>query len=194
MIYHDLIAIKEKELAARKKIVLRCCLAAGCMSSDAKGVKEQLAKAVAEAGLQDQVEVRGVGCMKLCCEGPLVAADPQNALYVKVTAANAPSIVAALNGGQANAAQTNPDAAFFKKQFSIVLANSGVVDPERIEGYIAADGYQALHEVLHEMTPKDVVEAMVKIGRAACAAVVARVFPPDSNGARSPNLRARRNM
>ena len=164
MIYHDLIAIKEKELAARKKIVLRCCLAAGCMSSDAKGVKEQLAKAVAEAGLQDQVEVRGVGCMKLCCEGPLVAADPQNALYVKVTAANAPSIVAALNGGQANAAQTNPDAAFFKKQFSIVLANSGVVDPERIEGYIAADGYQALHEVLHEMTPKDVVEAMVKSG------------------------------
>ena len=38
------------------------------------------------------------------------------------------------------------------------------MDPERIESYIAADGYQALHEVLHEMTPKDVVEAMVKSG------------------------------
>ncbi|MDD5140087.1 MAG: NADH-quinone oxidoreductase subunit NuoF [Verrucomicrobiales bacterium] len=164
MIYHDLIAIKEKELAARKKIVLRCCMAAGCMSSDAKGVKEQLVKAVAEAGLQDQVEVRGVGCMKLCCEGPLVQADPQNSLYIKVTAGNAPSIVAALKGGKANAAQTDPDAAFFKQQFSIVLANSGVVDPERIESYITADGYQALHEVLHEMTPKDVVEAMVKSG------------------------------
>jgi bidirectional [NiFe] hydrogenase diaphorase subunit len=47
---------------------------------------------------------------------------------------------------------------------SIVLANSGVINPERIESYIAADGYQALHEVLHEMTPKDVVEAMVKSG------------------------------
>ena len=164
MILNDLIAIKEKELAARKKIVLRCCLAAGCMSSDAKGVKEQLVKAVAEAGLQNEVEVRGVGCMKLCCEGPLVAADPQNSLYIKVTAENAPSIVAALNGGRASAAQTNPDAAFFKKQFSIVLANSGIVDPERIESYIAADGYQALHEVLHEITPKDVVEAMVKSG------------------------------
>ena len=164
MIYHDLIAIKEQELSARKKIVLRCCQAAGCMSSDSKGVKEQLVKAVAEAGLQDQVEVRGVGCMKLCCEGPLVQADPQNSLYIKVTAENAPSIVAALNGGQAKAAQTDPAAAFFKKQLSIVLANSGVIDPERIEGYIAADGYQALHEVLHEMAPKDVVEAMVKCG------------------------------
>ncbi len=164
MILNDLIAIKDKELAARKKITLRCCMAAGCMSSDAKGVKEQLVKAVADAGLQDQVEVRGVGCMKLCCEGPLVQADPQSSLYIKVTAKNAPSIVAALKGGKASAQQTDPDAAFFKKQFSIVLANSGVIDPERIESYIAADGYQALHEVLHETTPKEVVDAMVTSG------------------------------
>jgi len=164
MILNDLIQIKEKEQAARKKIVLRCCLAAGCMSSDSKGVKEQLDKAVAEAGLQNEVEVRGVGCMKLCCEGPLVAVDPQDQLYVKVTAENAPSIVAALKGGKAGAAQTDPKAAFFSQQFSIVLANSGQVDPERIESYIAVDGYQALHEVLHEMTPKEVVEAMVKCG------------------------------
>lgn len=164
MIFNDLIAIKEKEIAGRKKIVLRCCLAAGCMSSNSKGIKEQLEKAVAEAGLQNEVEVRGVGCMKLCCEGPLVAADPQNALYVRVTAANAPSIIAALKGGKADAAQTDPNAPFFAKQHSIVLANSGSVDPERIESYIAADGYQALHEVLHEMTPKEVVETMVKCG------------------------------
>jgi len=59
MIFNDLIAIKEQELAARKKIVLRCCLAAGCMSSGSKGVKQQLEKSVTEAGLQDQVEVRG---------------------------------------------------------------------------------------------------------------------------------------
>ena len=164
MILTDLLQIKERELAARKKITLRCCMAAGCMSSDSKGVKAQLEKAVAEAGLQNEVEVRGVGCMKLCCEGPLVQADPDNKLYVKVTAENAPSIVAALKGGKANAEQSDADAAFFKKQFSIVLANSGVIDPERIESYIAADGYQALHEALHEMTPKEIVEAMVKSG------------------------------
>ncbi|MCW5555051.1 MAG: SLBB domain-containing protein [Verrucomicrobiae bacterium] len=164
MILNDLLQIKDQERAARKKTTLRCCMAAGCMSSDSKGVKEQLEKAVADAGLQDTVEVRGVGCMKLCCEGPLVQADPQNALYIKVTSENAPSIIAALKGGKAEAAQTDPDAAFFKKQLSIVLANSGVVDPDRIESYIALDGYQALHEVLHEMTPKDVVDTMVNSG------------------------------
>ena len=164
MVLNDLIQIKEKELAGRKKFTLRCCLAAGCISSDAKGVKERLEQAVIEGGLQDSVEVRGVGCMKLCCSGPLVQVDPKNELYEKVTPENAAEIIASLKGGKAKLSQTDPNATFFSKQLSIVLANSGVIDPERIEGYIAADGYQALHEALHEMSPKDVVETMVKSG------------------------------
>jgi bidirectional [NiFe] hydrogenase diaphorase subunit len=71
MVIDDLIEIAEKERAARKQYVIRCCMAAGCMSSDSKGVKEALDKAVKEAGLESDVEVRGVGCMKLCCQGPL---------------------------------------------------------------------------------------------------------------------------
>jgi bidirectional [NiFe] hydrogenase diaphorase subunit len=164
MTFNDLIQNKEKAIAARKRIALRCCMAAGCMSSGSKDVKEQLEKAVAGAGLQNEIEVRCVGCLRLCCEGPLVAADPQNALFIKVTAQNAPFIIKALNGERADVAQADPASAFFKKQLSIVLANSGIVNPEQIESYIAADGYQALHEVLHEMAPKDVVEAMVKSG------------------------------
>ena len=46
MVIDDLIEIAEKERAARKKHVVRCCMAAGCMSSDSKGVKEALEKAV----------------------------------------------------------------------------------------------------------------------------------------------------
>ncbi len=164
MTRNDLLQIQERELAARKKITLRCCQAAGCLSSGAKQVKEQLENAVASAGLSDQVEVRGVGCMKLCCEGPLVQADPRNTLYIRVTEANAPSIINALQGGTAEAQQGDPEAAFFKKQLSIVLANSGVVDPDRIESYIAQDGYQALLGVLRDLTPKDAVEVMVKSG------------------------------
>ena len=160
----DLQQTKDAERAARKKIVLRCCLAAGCTPSNAKGVKEGLEKAVAEAGLQAEVEVRGVGCMKLCCEGPLVQADPAGTLYVKVTPDHAPAIVAALRGGPAALARTDPASPFFTRQLPIVLANCGVIDPERIEAYIAADGYLALHEALAEMAPKDVVETIVKSG------------------------------
>jgi len=75
MIIDDLIEIAERERAAQKKHVVRCCMAAGCMSSNSKGVKERLDQAVKEAGLAEEVEVRGVGCMKLCCQGPLVQID-----------------------------------------------------------------------------------------------------------------------
>ena len=59
----DLIAIAEKERSARKKTIIRCCLAAGCMSSNAEAVEQNLDQAVRDAGLTDEVEVRGVGCM-----------------------------------------------------------------------------------------------------------------------------------
>ena len=164
MTHIDLQQVKERELAARKKTVLRCCMAAGCSSSDSKGVKERLERAVAEAGLHNDVEVRGVGCMKLCCAGPLVQVDPAEILYINVTAENAPSIIAALKGGQADLEQADPHAPFFSQQKSIVLANSGIIDPERIECYIAADGYVALHNALTEFDPKGVVETIVRSG------------------------------
>ena len=77
MVIDDLNAIAEKERAARKKTVIRCCMAAGCMSSNSEAVKKNLEPAVKAAGLENEVEVRGVGCMKLCCEGPLVGVDPK---------------------------------------------------------------------------------------------------------------------
>jgi bidirectional [NiFe] hydrogenase diaphorase subunit len=178
MVIDDLIEIAEKERAARKKHVVRCCMAAGCMSSNSKGVKEGLERAVKEAGLEEQVEVRGVGCMKLCCQGPLVQVDSagegatvqisaggQGPLYQKVTPEDAASLIGTLTGGKTKVQRGDPKHPFFTEQMSIVLANSGIVDPERIESYIAAEGYQALHDVLREMTPKEVVDAIIKSGR-----------------------------
>lgn len=156
----DLLKIKERELARRKKFTLRCCMAAGCISANAEAVKAQLEKTVADLGMADDVEVRGVGCLKLCCQGPLVQVDPQGPLYEKVTTDTAPAIIGSLKGGKANLSQADPHHPFFERQQAIVLANSGQVDPERIDSYIAADGYLALHHALTEMTPKEVLDAI----------------------------------
>ncbi len=164
MLLEDLVRIKEEELGRRKRHTLRVCLAAGCVSSNAEAVKAALEQAVKQAGLEKEVEVRGVGCMKLCCEGPLVAADPGNKLYQKVSPVQAPSLVGTLQGGQTEVTQGDPNRPFFTQQFCIVLENSGYVDPDRIESYIAVDGYLALRNVLREMTPQDVIAAMVKSG------------------------------
>jgi bidirectional [NiFe] hydrogenase diaphorase subunit len=164
MVLEELVQIKEQELTSRKKFTLRCCLAAGCMSSNAQAVKDALERSVKEAGMEREVEVRGVGCMRLCCEGPLVAVDPSEVLCERVAPADCDGLVATLKGVTGQLKRSNLDAPFFKHQLSIVLENCGVVDPDRIESYIAADGYLALRNVLREMTPQEVVQAITRSG------------------------------
>jgi bidirectional [NiFe] hydrogenase diaphorase subunit len=53
---------------------------------------------------------------------------------------------------------------FFQRQKKIVLENSGVIDPERIEDYIAHDGYRALVTAITEMTPQEVIDQVKSSG------------------------------
>ena len=83
----DLIAIAEKHKDSRKKIILRTCMSAGCMSSRADVIKKNLETAVQEQGLDAEVEVRRVGCMGFCGQGPLVGVDgtkPEGELFEQV--------------------------------------------------------------------------------------------------------------
>jgi bidirectional [NiFe] hydrogenase diaphorase subunit len=161
----ELLEIGEKERQRQGGIRIRVCVAAGCLSANAQAVKQSLEAAVAEAGLAESIQVAGVGCLGLCSGGPLVAVDPDNILYEKVTPADAPSIVAALTGrGPATARRADFNHPFFTKQVPIVLENSGKIDPERIEDYIAANGYQPLYHALREMKPTEVVDAIIKSG------------------------------
>ncbi len=45
-----------------------------------------------------------------------------------------------------------------------MLENSGRIDPDRLEDYIARDGYLALSTVLHEMQPADVIAEVAQAG------------------------------
>jgi len=160
----ELQEIGEKELAARKPIRIRVCTAAGCLSSGAHDVQQRLEEAVEHASLGATVQVCAVGCMRLCCEGPLVQLDPQSSLYERVSSDQAASIVSGLNGGAVTARRGNPGRPFFARQKSIVLENCGAIEPERIESSIAAGGYRALYEVVREMNPAEVIDAVTRSG------------------------------
>jgi len=56
------------------------------------------------------------------------------------------------------------DIPFYSKQHRIVLSNCGYIDPEKIEEYIARDGYIALGKALLEMTPEEVLDEVKKSG------------------------------
>jgi bidirectional [NiFe] hydrogenase diaphorase subunit len=160
----ELYKIAAEERDRRKPKRIRCCTVAGCQSSGAEAVLKALKDEIATAGLAEEVEVSSVGCLRFCGRGPLVATDPDGKLYEQVTAEDAPSFAAGMQSGTVKAQPCDPQQPFFAGQQPIVLENSGQIDPERIEEYIAAGGYESLYRALYDLTPAEVVEEITKSG------------------------------
>jgi bidirectional [NiFe] hydrogenase diaphorase subunit len=158
------IAEKERQAEAKFQHHVCVCTAAGCLSSGADQVAAALKQEIAEAGMQNEVQVKTVGCMGLCSAGPLVSTGPDGPMYANVTAEDGPEIVRGLDTGSNALAHCPTDAPFFRRQKKIVLENSGRIDPERIEDYIANDGYTALVTAITEMTPQEVTQQVVESG------------------------------
>ena len=78
MLFEELTAIAEKTKSGRKQVCVRCCMSAGCMSSQADEIKKSLELAVAEKNLADKVEIRRVGCMGFCGKGPMVSVEEKD--------------------------------------------------------------------------------------------------------------------
>ncbi len=173
MLVDDLKEIAEKEKASHKAIRIHVCSSTGCISANSLPVRKALEAAVKATGLDHTVEVVGVGCMDFCGKGPIVQVVPEGTMYQQVNEENAPAIVAAIqaasNGTAAPADAQTPEQApldhpFFQKQLRIVRENCGKINPEKIEAYIAAGGYQALAKALLDMSPAEVVEEITQSG------------------------------
>lgn len=160
----ELLEVAEKERNAQKSIRIHCCTSTGCQAANSLLVKKRMEEAVDSAGLGDRVQVVGVGCMGFCGMGPIVEVEPETTVYEKVTPETAPSIIEALNGGEAKALKGDPNHPFFARQLKIVREHSGKIDPEKIEEYVAVGGYQALYHTIHDMTPSEVVQEISKSG------------------------------
>jgi bidirectional [NiFe] hydrogenase diaphorase subunit len=85
-------------------------------------------------------------------------------LYKKVEAADGAAIIDSLEGAPVSRLVCPTNVPFFQRQQKIVLENSGVIDPDRIEDYIAANGYTGLIKALTEMTSHEVVDEVTKSG------------------------------
>jgi bidirectional [NiFe] hydrogenase diaphorase subunit len=157
------IASTELEEQAAIPHTVNVCVAAGCLSCQSQAVKDALDKEISRRGPEAHCKVKGVGCMGLCAEGPLVSTS-DGTLYKHVTGADAAAVLDGLEQGPVTRLLCPTDVPFFQRQQKIVLENSGVIDPERIEEYIAASGYRALIHTLTEMTPLEVIGEVVKSG------------------------------
>jgi len=161
----ELDQIAETERAAQSQFTqgVKVCVAAGCLSCQSQAVKDSLDQEVARRGTKDYCKVKGVGCMGLCSEGPLVSTSA-GVLYKKVEATDGPAILDSLESGPVSRLICPTDVPFFQRQKKIVLENSGNIDPDRIEDYISVNGYTALIKVLTEISPREVIDEVTKSG------------------------------
>lgn len=155
-----------------KKHYLLVCGGNACESNQGGALLESLRREVAAAGLDGRVQVVRTGCLGFCEKGPVVKVLPEETLYINLKPEDAAEIVSRhLVAGQPVArllydrSQSHKQVRiegmdFYQKQFRIVLRNCGVIDPEKIDEYIARDGYAALEKALFDLTPGDIIREL----------------------------------
>jgi NADH-quinone oxidoreductase subunit F len=152
-----------------------CGIAAG-----GNKILEAAEKTVAESELN--AEVVSIGCIGICHKEPLLDIEipgMPRLSYGPVTAGETKNILenvfvhgqydhkkalATISEEPVSEIPSWKDIPFFGPQKRTVLRNCGFIDPEKIEDYIANDGYAGLSRALTEMTPPQVVEETLAAG------------------------------
>ncbi len=127
-------------------------------------------------------EIIPVGCIGICYKEPLLDIElpgKPRLSYGPVTPGDARIILenlflqeshehkkalATIHNHPFNGLETWHKIPFFTPQKRIVLRNCGFINPEKIEEYIARDGYGGLARALFEMSPERVVDEVLASG------------------------------
>jgi NADH-quinone oxidoreductase subunit F len=168
---------RTKILAERdpSKLSIMVCGGSGCLALNSDELSIALNQALTDQGVQTKVELKTVGCRGFCEQGPLVVVHPERIFYTQVKPKDAAEIVSkTIIQGEiierllyedpqtGQKIKHEPEVPFYKEQKRILLKNSGLIEPRKIDDYIATGGYKALEKALLEMTPEAVIEEIKK--------------------------------
>jgi len=153
------------------------CAGTGCVSNNSFRIKEVLEEEIKKQDLDKEVLIVMTGCNGFCAVGPIMTVMPDGIFYHHLTEDVIPHLVEEhfLKGRPVERLMFTPpaeeaavprmmDIGFFAHQTLIALRNRGLIDPEKIDEYIARDGYRALAKALTEMTPEDIVNEIKESG------------------------------
>ena len=159
------------------RVHLLLCAGTSCVANGSLDLKDALSEEIKRRELQDEVYIATTGCNGFCAAGPLMIAYPDEVFYQKLTIEHVPYFVEEylLKGRvvkehlfeSPEAAELIPkikEIGFFSRQILVALKNRGLIDPEKIDDYIARDGYLGAAKALLEMTPEQIVEEMITSG------------------------------
>lgn len=132
------------------------------VATGAKKTAAEFEKLIEEKNLDVKVDI--TGCVGTCYLEPIVDIYDDNdnmTRYVKVKADKVEEIVEQhlVNGQVASdLAISDEDKLFLEKQKRVVLRHCGLINPEKIEEYIAVGGYEATKKVVTSMKQEEVIE------------------------------------
>jgi NADH-quinone oxidoreductase subunit F len=122
-------------------------------------------------------DIKITGCHGFCEQGPLVVIRPSGIMYAHVAAKDVPEIVErTIIGGEiidrllymdpqsGVKIERERDVPFYQFQQRVILDLNGLIDPQKIEEYIAEGGYTALQTVLSTMPPEKVIDEIKASG------------------------------
>ena len=153
------------------------CAGTGCVANGSLKVKDALETEFIKRNLQNEVKIVLTGCNGFCAKGPVMVVYPEDIFYQLVKPEDVPHLVEEhfIKGRPVQKFLYTPptekktipvmnEIPFFKHQVLRALRNRSLIDAEKIEEYIARDGYMAAAKALTEMTPEQIVTEMKKSG------------------------------
>lgn len=154
-----------------REIIVSVCGGTGCQAYECKKVERAFQKELRRNGLGERVTLKVTGCPGFCERGPLVTIQPQNIFYQKVKPEDVSEIISETiqNGKKVERllfldSNTNQkissanDIPFYRSQMRLLLGRNDLVDPTRIEDYVAIGGYQSLAKCLFHIEPEQIIE------------------------------------
>jgi NADH-quinone oxidoreductase subunit F len=156
---------------------LMICGGTGCHASGSIAVKEALERELQKHNLTEEIKIVETGCNGFCAMGPIMVVQPDGVMYVLIKPEDVEELVSEhLVKGRIlkrliykepttkEEIPTMQEIPFFAHQELRVLRNRGLIDPEKIDEYIARDGYLGMGKALTEMTPEQIVAEVKKSG------------------------------
>ncbi|MDX9821538.1 MAG: NADH-quinone oxidoreductase subunit NuoF, partial [Syntrophales bacterium] len=156
---------------------LLLCGGTGCHASGSMNVKKALLAELDKRGLTQEMKVVETGCNGFCAQGPIMVVYPEGVIYMMIKPEDIPELVEEhfVKGRVLErllyrepvtdqVIPTMQEIPFFALQELRVLRNRGLIDPEKIDEYIARDGYAGMVKALTEMTPEQIVKEVLDSG------------------------------
>lgn len=151
------------------------CAGTGCIASGSLKIASAIEEELKRLGMADKIGLVLTGCNGFCAKGPVMVVYPEKIFYQELKVEDISSLIEEhflkdepvkrlMSSYEGKVIPKMNDIPFFNRQTLLALRNRSLIDPEKIDEYIARDGYLAAHKALTQMSSEEIIAEMKASG------------------------------